>query len=187
MKKTGVVFLDRDGVINEYPGHFKYVVSVSGMRLLPSSREALKRLCSSGLKIFVISNQAGVGKGLYSMKDLDDITAYMLKELGEGISFEGVYYCVHTQEQKCECRKPKPGLIYKAMASLAEKGYEIDKERSFFVGDSLIDVETGKNAGINTIMVFSGRESAQNREKWSLIPDFTASDLNEAADIILYK
>ena len=187
MKKTGVIFLDRDGVINEYPGHFKYVTSVSGFRLLPRVKEALKRLTASGIPVFVVSNQAGVDKGLYSQKTLDDITEYMLQQLGGASVFKGILYCTHAAGRNCACRKPKTGLLNDAVSVLEKNGYSLDAAKSFFVGDSIIDVETGKAAGLRTIMVFSGRETRNNSDKWTIKPDYTAADLYEAVDIILYK
>jgi histidinol-phosphate phosphatase family protein len=186
MKKVSVVFLDRDGVINEYPGHFKYVTSVSGFHLLPKVKEALKRLIDGGCRLFIISNQAGVAKGLYTQQTLDDINATMHKKLGREIVFDGIFYCTHRSDEKCACRKPRTSFIDTAVMQLQEKGYEIDKGKSFFVGDSVIDVETGKAAGLRTIMVFSGRETPDNRKSWTAIPDNTAASLFEAVDLILY-
>jgi D-glycero-D-manno-heptose 1,7-bisphosphate phosphatase len=187
MKKVRVVFLDRDGVINKYPGHFKYVTSVSGFRLLPKVKEAIGRLIAGGCRLFIVSNQAGVGKGLYSQETLDAITADMLKQLGPGIGFDGIFYCPHPSDRNCACRKPKTFFIDAAFAQLKKEGFEADREHSFFVGDSVIDIETGKAAGLRTVMVFSGRESRDNLESWSTKPDHTAADLFEAADLILYR
>jgi histidinol-phosphate phosphatase family protein len=185
MKKVRVVFLDRDGVINEYPGNFKYVTSQAEFRLLPRSREALMRLAAAGCRLFIISNQAGVAKGLYTQKTLDDITACMRRQLGTEIVFDGIFYCTHLPDAQCGCRKPRTAFIDRAAAQLKEKGFEIDRQKSFFVGDSLIDVETGRAAGLRTIMVFSGRETPDNRPQWPIDPDLTAADLFEAADLIL--
>ena len=187
MKKVRVVFLDRDGVINEYPGHYKYVTSVSEFHLLPKAKEALMRLISGGCRLFIVSNQAGVGKGLYTQQALDDITAVMRQQLGKEIVFDGIFYCTHRPDADCSCRKPKTAFIETASAQLKEQGLEIDKTQSFFVGDSVLDVETGKAAGLRTIMVFSGRESPDNVPAWSIKPDSVAANLFEATDLILYR
>ena len=186
MKKTSVVFLDRDGVINEYPGHYKYVTSEAEFHLLPKAREALLRLISGGCRLFIISNQAGVGKGLYTQQALEGITAAMRRQVGKEVLFDGIFYCTHRPDANCDCRKPKTSFIDAAIEQLKKQGLEIDKSKSFFVGDSLIDVETGKAAGLRTIMVFSGRESPDNVSTWSIKPDFVAADLFDAADRILY-
>lgn len=185
MKKVSVVFLDRDGVINEYPGRYTYVTSVDEFRLLPDIKEALIRLIRAGCRLFIISNQAGVGKRLYTQQALDDIDERLRRQLGTEVIFDGIFYCTHRSDENCSCRKPQTALIERAEAQLRRQGMEIDKARSFFVGDSLIDVETGKRAGLRTIMVFSGSESPQNRPKWPIKPDDTAAGLIEAVDIIL--
>jgi D-glycero-D-manno-heptose 1,7-bisphosphate phosphatase len=184
MKKVSVVFLDRDGVINEYPGNFRYVTGISEFKLLPRAREALLKLTEFGCRLFIISNQAGVSKGLYSRDDLDAMTEYMKKELGPGIAFDGIYYCTHTSEENCACRKPKTFFIDKAREKLRKEGFYPNPDRSFFVGDSLIDVETGKAGGLKTIMVFSGRECPENSPEWKVNPDLCCKDLFDAAQII---
>lgn len=185
MKNVRVVFLDRDGVINEYPGRYKYVTSIADFRLLPGAADALMRLANAGFRLFVISNQAGVAKGLYTKQMLDDITSYMLEQLGTRIKFDNIYYCTHLPEEQCACRKPQTAFIDAAAAQLKEQGCQIDRPGSFFVGDSIRDVETGKKAGLGTILVFSGCESPQNRPHWQTLPDHTAADLPGAADHIL--
>lgn len=179
------VFLDRDGVINRYPGHHKYVTSVKEFRLLPGVGKALRRLNQAGLPLFIVSNQAGVSKGIYPQETLDEITRRMLRRLGKGIAFRGIYYCTHLAEERCSCRKPATGLVEKGLALLEGCGSRVDRERSFFVGDSIADVQTGRQAGLKTILVFSGREKPENKPGWGAIPDFTAADLPDAAEIIL--
>ncbi len=181
-----LVFLDRDGVINEYPGDGDYVKSWEEFRFLPAAKPALKKLADSNTAIFVISNQAGVSKGIYSQEALDLITSNMLRELGDyGIKIKGVFYCIHRSEENCSCRKPKTGLIEKAIVQLKKEGKEVRLRESFFVGDTVRDIETGKAGGLRTIMVFSGKEKPENKIKWETPPDFTAADLLGAADIIL--
>ncbi|MBU4346770.1 MAG: HAD family hydrolase [Candidatus Omnitrophica bacterium] len=181
-----VVFLDRDGVINEYPGDFEYVKSWAEFHFLPDIKPALKRLNDNGYKIFIISNQAGVSKGIYSQRDLDLITENMLKELGSSnIDIAGVYYCTHLPEDNCACRKPQTGLIEKAMEALKGQGLDIEKPNSYFIGDSIRDIETGKNRGLKTILVFSGKENLENKDNWKVFPDFTAQGLSAAVDLIL--
>jgi histidinol-phosphate phosphatase family protein len=181
-----IVFLDRDGVINIYPGDRDYVKSWDEFSFLPNIRQGLKKLNDNGFKVFVASNQAGVAKGIYSKSSLDFITANMLKELSsDKIEISGVYYCTHRQEDNCPCRKPKTGLIDMAVSSLKQQGMNPDLSRSYFIGDTTIDMETGKAAGLKTILVFSGKEKPENRQMWAIQPDFTAADLSEAVDLII--
>lgn len=180
------IFLDRDGVINQYPGDADYVKSWDEFHFLDGVKSALKDLKTAGFLIFVISNQAGVSKGIYSQENLDRITQNMLKELElEGIHIDGVRYCIHRDEDHCSCRKPKTGLLDRVMSEIQGKGLPLELKNSFFIGDTIRDMETGKRAGLKTILVFSGKEKPENEKTWSIQPDFTASNLFDAAHIIL--
>jgi len=181
-----VIFLDRDGVINKYPGDADYVKSREEFKFLPRVKLALRKLSDAGFQIFIVSNQAGVSKGIYPRENLDFITSSMLKELKDnGVIIAGVYYCIHRDEDNCSCRKPKTGLIDLALANLKERGIPLKLSGSYFIGDTTRDIETGKKRGLKTILVFSGKERPENKKKWPLQPDFTASDLFEATKIIL--
>lgn len=180
-----IIFLDRDGVINKYPGDFEYVKSWEEFIFLPKVKDALKRLNDNGFKIFVISNQAGVSKGIYSKEALDLITNNMLQELSKDhINIDGVYYCTHRQEDNCSCRKPKTGLIDKALAALKKTNFH-SCGTCYFIGDNIHDVQAGREAGLKTILIFSGKEKPQNKNNWQVRPDFTAPDLSKAVDLIL--
>lgn len=186
MEQVKVIFLDRDGVINQYPGDSEYVKSWEEFRFLPKVKSALNKLNDNGFKIFIISNQAGVSKGIILKENLDLITKNMLKELKKyNIKIKGVYYCPHRSEDNCSCRKPKTGLVDIAIAELKDEGIDISFAESYFIGDTIRDIETGKNAGLKTILVFSGKEKPENKNNWQILPDFTCCDLSEAVDIIL--
>jgi len=177
------IFLDRDGVINRYPGDSEYVKSWSEFYFLPKVKASLKKLSDHGFKIFIVSNQAGVSKGIFSQKSLDLITKNMLHELSEyNINIAGVYYCTHRPEDNCSCRKPKTGLIDMAIAKLKDDGLKIEPSHSYFIGDTIRDIETGKAAGLKTILVFSGKEKPQNQNNWQTLPDLVARDLSAAVD-----
>lgn len=184
MKKVKVVFLDRDGVINKYPGDFKYVASVNDFKLLPGVKPALEKLIAAGFKLFIVSNQAGVSKGLYKHGVLEDINKVLIEKLGKKVEFSGIFYCVHRAEENCACRKPKTGLIDQVFTDFNKRGMEIDHRNSYFVGDSIIDVETGQAAGLKTILVFSGREKPENQLSWSRVPDYKTTGLAGAVQII---
>ncbi|MCU0666076.1 MAG: HAD family hydrolase [Candidatus Omnitrophica bacterium] len=184
--KIKAVFLDRDGVINQYPGDFKYVTSPEEFHLLPGAGQAINKLNAAGFKVFVVSNQAGVGKGIYSQGTLDAITCGMEELLKkDGAVIDQVYYCTHTNEANCNCRKPKNGLVHMAVARMANYGKQLDLSKSYFVGDTIRDIETGKSSGVKTILVFSGKEKQDNKPNWHIQPDFTALDLPKAVEIIL--
>ncbi len=186
--KVKAVFLDRDGVINEYPGDFQYVTNWEEFKFLPKIEPSLKKLIEAGYLIFIISNQAGVSKGLYTQEVLNFITQNMKKELVKhGVNIYKVYYCTHHPDDNCYCRKPKTGLIDMAITDLGREGKELNIEKSYFIGDSILDIQTGKSAGLKTILVFSGREKPENKDTWMAKPDWTAKDLPEAIDFILKK
>lgn len=180
------VFLDRDGVINVSPSEGKYLTCWEDFRFLPGVILTLKRLFDNNFALFLISNQAGVSKGIFSQKELDRITENMLAEMQkENVKFSGVYYCTHKPDDNCACRKPKTGMIDNAVQQCKKENNTIDLSKSFFVGDTIRDIETGKSAGLKTILVFSGQEKLENKNVWTIQPDYTALSLKEAAQIII--
>ncbi|RKY31221.1 MAG: Clp protease [Candidatus Omnitrophota bacterium] len=177
------IFLDRDGVINKYPGDGKYVTSWKEFHFLPKAKSALRKLHENDFKIFVVSNQAGVNKGLLSRQALDDITERMLNEIKKSKGeIKGVYYCTHRQEDNCSCRKPKAGLILGA-----QKKYHIDLKKTYFIGDTIRDVQTAKAAGCKAILLLSGKEKISNRKNWPLKPDHIFPSLYDSIEFILKK
>lgn len=179
-----VAFLDRDGVINAFPGQHRYVCGLKDFHMLPGAAEGVRRLNRGGFRVVVISNQAGVSKGLYSRQTLDELTRVMLDRLGKkGAFVDGVYYCIHRSEANCRCRKPATGLIRRAVLELRGKGFSPDLSRSVFIGDSMIDMNTARAAKLVSILVFSGRETPENSSQWEAVPDYTAGNLKEAAAI----
>ncbi|MDP8298683.1 MAG: HAD family hydrolase [Candidatus Tantalella remota] len=184
MKKK-YVFFDRDGVINKDPGgwtEFGYVSGPEYLQILPGVPETVKKITDAGYKIIIISNQQGVGKGYFTQEDLDRVTASM-KDVVEsaGGSISGVYYCTHTKEEDCPCRKPKEGLFLKA-----KEEFGIDSfDGTFYIGDTQRDIQAGRAAGLNTILVTSGKSSKGDAEDWEYKPDHICKDLLEAVDLVI--
>ena len=179
-----VVFLDRDGVINKFPGNGLYVTRVKNFHFLPRSLAALKLLTDAGYRIFVVSNQAGVGKGVFSRDKLDQITAYMQKHVkAAGARIDEVFYCTCKSSAGCHCRKPRIGNVIKAF-ELLDKDIK-DARHAYFVGDTEVDIKAGKNAGCKTIFALSGREDRKYMKRWDVSPDFIVEDLYDAAELIL--
>ena len=178
-----VVFLDRDGVINQFPGNGNYVTKVKDFHFIPGALEAIAALTELDHKIFVISNQAGVGKGIYSKDKLMRINRYMLKFVRKAKGkITRTFYCTHRSDDGCDCRKPSIGNVRRALQLLNKP---IDHARkAFFVGDTGVDIEAGHNAGCKTILVLSGRENRRYMRKWKIQPDFIVKDLKEAVTII---
>ncbi len=181
-----IIFLDRDGVINQYPGHTKYVTDIKGFKLLPRTIPALKKLTQNGYHIFVVSNQAGVGKGLFSQKALDAITKMMLKQISDaGCKIEKVFYCTCKSQNGCHCRKPRIGNVLKACDIL--KCSLEDMKNAWFVGDTEVDIKTGKNIGCKTGFVLSGGQKKDDMKQWDVRPDFIVKDVYDATEYILKK
>jgi len=142
------VFLDRDGVINRrLPGD--YVRSWDQFRFLPGARAGLRLLREAGHILVVITNQRGIGRGLMSEADLAEVHRRMQVELVRaGAGVDAIFHCPHDLNENCGCRKPKPGMIERALERFA-----IDTEHSWVVGDSLSDLEAGRAMGIRGILV----------------------------------
>ena len=176
-----VIFLDRDGVINRDPGFGGYVTSWKCFEFLPGSLKALKKLNQAGYRVIVISNQAGVSKGLYTREDLDELTQNMRKEVeAAGGRLEAVHYCLHQDSDHCDCRKPKTGMFNRATEALA-----VNFSETFFVGDNRRDVLAAKAIEAKSIFVLSGNTKLENLD---VKPDYIAKDLLNAVDkIVLAK
>lgn len=179
-----IIFIDRDGVINKDPGgwtKYSYVTKWEDFIFLPNSIEALKKLNSAGYNIVVISNQAGVGKGYYSEETLKDINKMMLKEVEKaGAKITKTYYCIHRNEDNCNCRKPKTGLFEEA-----KKDFSFDTANTFFIGDGKTDIEAGDKVGLKTILLLSGKTDHKDVDDWPVKPDFIFDNLLKAVDFII--
>lgn len=181
--KKKIVFLDRDGVINKNPVYLDYVKKPSEFKFLPGSRRAVRMLNEAGFKVVIISNQTGVGKGLYSRLDLKQVTSKMLKGLeASKARLDKICYCIHHPDSGCGCRKPKTGMFKKAVGKT-----KFDRKRSYFIGDTERDTLAGKRFGVKTIAVLSGYNSRRDIRKWKVQPDFIAKDLLEAVKNIILK
>ncbi len=168
-----VVFLDRDGVINKYPGDTRYVTRWEEFKFIPGSIEAIAKFNEKGFNVFIVSNQAGVGKGLYSEKELNRITKNMVKIMKrKNAEVTGIYYCTHRPQDNCFCRKPKTGLLVRAL-----KDFGLSPTVSFLIGDSMVDIETAKNFGIKSVLLLSGKEKISHQEKWPFKPDYIFDNL----------
>lgn len=143
------VFLDRDGVINRKPPEGKYVTRWEDMVILPGVPEAIALLTQAGYCVLAVSNQRCVAKGLLAARDLESIHKRLCRELeAKGAHITKIYYCPHDNNPPCNCRKPAPGLIFRAAS---ENGIEL--KDSWMVGDSEVDIQAGQSAGCRTIRI----------------------------------
>jgi D-glycero-D-manno-heptose 1,7-bisphosphate phosphatase len=145
------IFLDRDGIINERI-HGGYVTQWSEFQFIEGIAEQLAEVSKLGLPVIVVSNQAGVGKGLITPEALVEITERFVSALGsQGAKLDAVYYCPHVVEAHCSCRKPAPGLL-----QAAARDWQIDLKHSILVGDSASDIEAAQNSECRAILMDQG-------------------------------
>jgi D-glycero-D-manno-heptose 1,7-bisphosphate phosphatase len=179
---TKVVFLDRDGVINQDSPD--YIKNWLEFHFIPGGLQALKRLKTSGFTTIVITNQSGVHRNLFSQTNLDEIHTNMQHAVAaHGGWIEDIYFCPHHPEENCDCRKPKPGMILQA-----QQQHRIDLSTAYMVGDSVKDMECAWNAACGfTVLVRTG--NGKNAEKTlsetKASPDHAAENLLDAVGWII--
>ncbi|MCS6775974.1 MAG: D-glycero-beta-D-manno-heptose 1,7-bisphosphate 7-phosphatase [Chloroherpetonaceae bacterium] len=144
------VLLDRDGVLTEETG--AYVTRPQDLRLLPGAAEAVVRLNRAGWAVAVVTNQAGVGKGILTLPELEAIHAQLQAAIARtGGHLDGIFLCPHHPDAGCDCRKPLPGLLWQAARAL-----QLDLAACYLVGDSPRDIAAGHAAGCHTVLVLTG-------------------------------
>ena len=144
---TKAIFLDRDGVINQE--RKDYVKKLDEFRILDKTSDAINIIKNNGFLVIIITNQSAINRKLLSVEILNKIHEKLQSYLEKyDISFDGVYFCPHTQSENCECRKPKPGLILQAVTD-----FQIDLSESYMIGDSETDIQAARNAGCKGILL----------------------------------
>jgi D-glycero-D-manno-heptose 1,7-bisphosphate phosphatase len=172
------IFLDRDGVINE--NRTDHVKSWGEFRFIPGALHALRTLTQAGVRIFVVTNQAIINRGVVDRAVVDDIHARMVAVAAQHDAIiSAVRCCPHRPDEWCGCRKPHPGMLL----GLAEE-YGVDLDQAVMVGDALTDIAAGKAAGCRTVLVRTGRGAAQLAlpEARLYRPNAVARDLADAVD-----
>ena len=185
--KQRAIFIDRDGTINVSKG---FISKADDLELIPGSIEAIKAINKSGALAIVITNQPVIARGECSFEELHNIHNKLKTLLGEkGAFVDDIFYCPHHTDKgfegevpelkfDCECRKPKTGMIDEAV-----KKYNIDLSKSYMVGDSTMDLETARNAGIKSVLVDTG--FAGNDGKYDRSCDIEAKNLFDAVEKII--
>jgi D-glycero-D-manno-heptose 1,7-bisphosphate phosphatase len=176
MTRQRFVVLDRDGtIIVEH----HYLSDPSQVELISGVADGLRELSRLGLGLVVITNQSGVGRGFYNEVDVDLVHERMRQLLEtEGIHLDRIYFCPHTPEDDCPCRKPQIGLLEKA-----ERDLGFDPQTSFVIGDKPCDIELGRQIGATTFLVRTGY-GAQVAQERIITPDYIVDDIQEAAGIM---
>lgn len=188
-EKRPVIFLDRDGTINE---EVNYLHRPEDLKILPGAAEAISRFNQAGFLVIVITNQAGIGRGYYTQQDMEKLNEYMNQVLAEqNAHIDGFYFCPHHPEhgigeykKVCDCRKPGIGMFRQA-----EQDFSIEKAHSYMIGDKLIDTQAGHNYGVSSILVGTGygKELFENQcqgKRRTTNYEYYAENLMEAADWI---
>jgi D,D-heptose 1,7-bisphosphate phosphatase len=168
------VILDRDGTIVVDRG---YLSDPAQLSFLPGAAEGLRMLHDAGHPLIVISNQSGVGRGLFTLAQLEAVNRKFVAMLTEaGAPLAGLYFCPHHPEQACDCRKPNTALLLQAAAEL-----DFAPAAAVVIGDKSTDVELGRRVGATTILVAAGGTASDG---WPARADYRVQDLVEAARII---
>lgn len=190
-KKQKAIFLDRDGTINVWNGFIK---RPEEFELLAHTVKALKKINASEYLAIITTNQPVIARGECSFEELERIHKKMETILGnDGVYVDDLFYCPHHPHKgyvgeipelkiKCECRKPGIGMLLQA-----KDKYNIDLRQSWYVGDTERDIQTGKNAGMKTVLLCMGKEGNESKDERDICPNYTANNLFEAVEIILNK
>lgn len=146
-----LIVLDRDGVVNHDSS--QYIKSPDEWRPIPGSMEAIARLNHAGFRVVVATNQSGVGRGMYDMATLNAIHEKMHKALAQvGGRLDAVFFCPHTADAKCECRKPRPGMLHEI-----GRRFGVEMTGVPVVGDGLRDLQAADAVGAQPILVLTGK------------------------------
>jgi D-glycero-D-manno-heptose 1,7-bisphosphate phosphatase len=176
MKERRFVVLDRDGTVI-VARH--YLSDPAQVELLSGAGPGLRRLRELGLGLVLVTNQSAIGRGFFDQSCLELIHGRLRDLLeAERVHLDGIYFCPHTPEDECACRKPQPGMIEAAAEEL-----EFDPGQCFVIGDNECDVELGRRVGAATILVRTGYGTKVAAEA-KAHPDYVVDDLAEAAQVI---
>lgn len=175
--EKAAVFLDRDGTINEDPG---YLYRPEELAVIPGAAEAIRALNRAGMKVIVVSNQSGVGRGYFTDADVHAVNERLIEIIGQGGALiDAIYYCNHHPEDDCSCRKPKTGLVEAAATE-----HSIELSRSYVVGDKASDIELARNSGAKGVLVLTGR-GGQEKDRLKAPADYVALNLADAVGWII--
>ena len=184
------VFFDRDGTLNEEVG---YVDSLDRFRLYPFAARAVRAVKDAGMLAVVLTNQSGVGRGLFDEEVVANVHRRLTSEMAQaGATLDAIYYCPHHPSAEveryrleCDCRKPSPGMMQQASAQ-----FGIQLEESFVIGDRYLDVEMAQRAGASGILVRTGfgvSEWEMFQAKGAPQPDYVAENVLAAVEWVLQQ
>ncbi len=171
------IILDRDGVIN-HDSH-EYIKSPDEWQAIPGSLQAISDLNRAGFHVLIATNQSGISRGYYDLETLSHIHEKLIRELAElGGYIDEIFFCPHHPDDHCVCRKPQPGMLHQI-----SKKYPIDFSQTYFIGDSVADIEVACAAGCKPLLVLTGNGEKTFIKFNKKIPAF--QDLAAAAQFII--
>lgn len=186
-KMNKAIFLDRDGTIIEEKG---YIYTLRQSKIFPFTAEAVRLMNENHFKVIIITNQSAVSRGLCTLEQVETIHREITKILAqEGAVIDRFYYCpfhpdfdIPAYQNQSRYRKPAPGMILQA-----KEEFDLDLSESYMIGDDIIDIEVGKNAGCNTILVLTGkgREAKEELLDQNIQPDIISENILTAIKEIL--
>lgn len=174
------VFLDRDGVIGRKLPEGEYISQWNGFQLLPGAELAIGSLNRSGRRVIVVTNQRGVALGRYTHAEVEELHFRLQRHMENyGARIDAFYYCPHDDGDRCDCRKPKPGLFQQAFRDFPDAS----PENSLMIGDSISDIEAARNLGMASIFVWGEPKTRKpGAEKAALLADRVCDWLREAVN-----
>lgn len=171
MSRSKAVFFDRDGTLMK---EVHYCGDPAKVKLYPGVPESLAKLKQTGFRLFIVTNQSGIGRGLITEAQYRAVQEELLRQIGDGL-IDACYFCADAPGTPSARRKPEPGMVLEAAAD-----FDLDLSASWFIGDKSVDVECGRRVGARTILVLTGYGAQQNCH-----PDFRAADVLEAIGMVL--
>lgn len=174
MSSKPAIFSDRDGTLVK---EVNYLSHPDDVQIDESTRDAVLKLKKAGFLLIVVTNQSGIGRGIYQIEDMQKVHEQIQRELNYAV--DSFYFCPHVPNFGCECRKPGLGMI-----NNAREDFDIDMSRSWFIGDKVLDIETGESAGISTAMVATGY-GLEDKVKLKQPPTIFCENFAEAVSFII--
>ncbi len=175
--KKPAVFLDRDGTVIK---EVEYLSNMRDLKPFTGVGKSLRMLRNSGFAVVLITNQSGVARGYFTMDFVESVHAKLEEMLS--FKFDGIYYCPHGPDDGCDCRKPKAGMIRKAVEEIG-----IDLNNSYMIGDKSIDIELANSLGFPGLLVLTGYGFDQQNNRNAVETAYVAADLNDACRWILVR
>jgi D,D-heptose 1,7-bisphosphate phosphatase len=179
--KNKTIFIDRDGTINV---DVHYIDDPEKFEMYSGVGTGLRRLQENGYKIIVVTNQSGIGRGYFTEKQLSDIHSRMRQEFQKfSVTLDGIYYCPHHPDDRCNCRKPNTELFERAVNE-----HDVNIKKSFMLGDKILDICAGEKMGLRTVLIPEPQERSEilsKKQEWDCKPDFLADNFLDAVAWIL--